>query len=147
MNQVLALERPHDNVNLNINVLISTVLMMSLILLQRVTDPYFSTALMSRTMKPIFANQSVCVMPWLDMTTCILSSCDSVYNAGPDIKGYAWFATLAPEKNLLVLVGWLCLTSHQQRGHLETAPPFTVPCWVVFTHAVYGDMHLKDLLG
>ena len=26
------------------------------------------------------------------------------------------------------LVGWLCLTSHQQRGHLETAPPFTVPC-------------------
>ena len=26
------------------------------------------------------------------------------------------------------LVGWLCLTSHQQRGHLEMAPPFTVPC-------------------
>ena len=26
------------------------------------------------------------------------------------------------------LVGWLSLTSHRQRGHLETAPPFTVPC-------------------
>ena len=26
------------------------------------------------------------------------------------------------------LVGWLCLTSHRQGGHLETAPPFTVPC-------------------
>ena len=26
------------------------------------------------------------------------------------------------------LVGWLCLMSHRQRGHLETAPPFTVPC-------------------
>ena len=26
------------------------------------------------------------------------------------------------------LLGWLCLTSHRQRGHLETAPPFTVPC-------------------
>ena len=26
------------------------------------------------------------------------------------------------------MVGWLCLTSHRQRGHLETAPPFTVPC-------------------
>ena len=26
------------------------------------------------------------------------------------------------------LVGWLCLTSHRQRGHLETAPPLTVPC-------------------
>ena len=26
------------------------------------------------------------------------------------------------------LVGSLCLTSHRQRGHLETAPPFTVPC-------------------
>ena len=29
---------------------------------------------------------------------------------------------------LQMLVGWLCLTSHRQRGHLETAPPFTVPC-------------------
>ena len=27
----------------------------------------------------------------------------------------------------LLVVGWLCLTSHRQRGHLETAPPFTVP--------------------
>ena len=26
------------------------------------------------------------------------------------------------------LVGWLCFTSHRQRGHLETAPPFTVSC-------------------
>ena len=24
--------------------------------------------------------------------------------------------------------GWLCFTSHRQRGHLETAPIFTVPC-------------------
>ena len=23
---------------------------------------------------------------------------------------------------------WLCFTSHRQRRHLETAPPFTVPC-------------------
>ena len=30
--------------------------------------------------------------------------------------------------NFFLLVGWLCLTSHRQRGHLETAPPFTVPC-------------------
>ena len=29
---------------------------------------------------------------------------------------------------MLVLVCWLCLTSHRQRGHLETAPPFTVSC-------------------
>ena len=27
-----------------------------------------------------------------------------------------------------MLVGWLCFKSHRQRGHLETAPPFTVPC-------------------
>ena len=26
------------------------------------------------------------------------------------------------------LIGLLCFTSHRQRGHLETAPPFTVPC-------------------
>ena len=25
-------------------------------------------------------------------------------------------------------VGWLFFTPHRQRGHLETAPPFTVPC-------------------
>ena len=30
-------------------------------------------------------------------------------------------------KNIL-FVGWLCFTSHRQRGHLEMAPPFTVPC-------------------
>ena len=29
---------------------------------------------------------------------------------------------------LAEVVCWLCLTSHRQRGHLETAPPFTVPC-------------------
>ena len=27
-----------------------------------------------------------------------------------------------------IQIGWLCLTSHRQRGHLETAPQFTVPC-------------------
>ena len=27
-----------------------------------------------------------------------------------------------------VINGWLCLASHRQRGHLETAPTFTVPC-------------------
>ena len=26
------------------------------------------------------------------------------------------------------VVDWLCFTSHRHRGHLETAPPFTVPC-------------------
>ena len=26
-----------------------------------------------------------------------------------------------------LFIGWLCFTSHQQRGHLETAPPFTLP--------------------
>ena len=27
-----------------------------------------------------------------------------------------------------IFFGWLCLMSHRQRGHLQTAPPFTVPC-------------------
>ena len=27
----------------------------------------------------------------------------------------------------LMLAGWLCFLSHRQRGHLETAPQFTVP--------------------
>ena len=29
---------------------------------------------------------------------------------------------------LICLFVCLCLTSHRQRGHSETAPPFTVPC-------------------
>ena len=29
---------------------------------------------------------------------------------------------------LFALFVCLCLTSHRQRGHSETAPPFTVPC-------------------
>ena len=32
------------------------------------------------------------------------------------------------QRSFLVVVGWLCLTSHRQQGHLVTAPPFTVPC-------------------
>ena len=27
-----------------------------------------------------------------------------------------------------MLVGWFCLMSHRQRGNLETAAPFTIPC-------------------
>ena len=30
--------------------------------------------------------------------------------------------------NNVMVVGWLCFTSLRQQGHLETAPPFTVPC-------------------
>ena len=26
------------------------------------------------------------------------------------------------------MICWFCFTPHRQRGHLETAPPFTVPC-------------------
>ena len=32
------------------------------------------------------------------------------------------------KNNRLSCNGWLCFTSHRQRGHLETAHPFTVPC-------------------
>ena len=28
----------------------------------------------------------------------------------------------------MISVGWLCFMSHRHRGHLEMAPPFTVPC-------------------
>ena len=47
------------------------------------------------------------------------------------------------------LIGWLCLASHQQRGHLETAPPFTVPCeergsW--FLHRSHRESNLDVYL-
>ena len=29
---------------------------------------------------------------------------------------------------LFLYLCWLCLTSHQQQGHLKMAPLFTVPC-------------------
>ena len=33
-------------------------------------------------------------------------------------------------------VGWLCFTSHRQRGHLETVPPFTVPIEKLVFHTI-----------
>ena len=39
----------------------------------------------------------------------------------PMLKSSTWLLKF-------LLVGWLCFTSHRQRGHLETAPPCTVPC-------------------
>ena len=41
---------------------------------------------------------------------------------------FLYKANFKRSNKLCWLVGWLCLTSHRQRGHLETAPPFTVPC-------------------
>ena len=35
---------------------------------------------------------------------------------------------LFPNKFQCIMFVCLCLTSHRQRGHSETAPPFTVPC-------------------
>ena len=32
------------------------------------------------------------------------------------------------QKKVFKLIGWLCFTSHWQRGHLEMARPYTVPC-------------------
>ena len=43
------------------------------------------------------------------------------------------------------MVGWLCFTSHRQRGHLETAPLFTVPCegrGVRFLHRFHRESNL-----
>ena len=33
-----------------------------------------------------------------------------------------------PKYKNKTLIGLVCFTSHRQRGHLKTAPPFTVPC-------------------
>ena len=48
------------------------------------------------------------------------------------------------------MVGWLCFTSHGQRGHLETAPPFTVPCEgceARFLHRSYWELNPRLLHG
>ena len=48
------------------------------------------------------------------------------------------------------LVGWLCLTSHRQRGHLETALPFTVPCGgreARFVHRPHRELNPESLHG
>ena len=46
--------------------------------------------------------------------------------------------------------GWLCLASHGQRGHLETAPPFTVPCEgreALFLHCSHQESNLGPSHG
>ena len=48
------------------------------------------------------------------------------------------------------MVGWLCFTSHRQRGHLETAPPFTVPCdghEARFLHRSHGESNPRPSHG
>ena len=42
--------------------------------------------------------------------------------------GYYWMDTLNIADPPPYRFGWLCFTSHRHRGHLDTAPPFTVPC-------------------
>ena len=52
--------------------------------------------------------------------------------------GRCWWTDFVPEaihnpvafklQGSGLLTGWLCFTSHRKRGHLETAPPFTVAC-------------------
>ena len=42
------------------------------------------------------------------------------------------------------MTGWLCLTYHRQRGHLETAPPFAVPCEgleALFLHRTHRELN------
>ena len=46
----------------------------------------------------------------------------------PRLSRLRWEVTASQYSYMSTNVGWLCLTSHRQRGHLETAPPFTVPC-------------------
>ena len=43
---------------------------------------------------------------------------------------FVWQLILTDQKGSVCgcMVGWLYCTSHRQRGHLETALPFTVPC-------------------
>ena len=64
----------------------------------------------------------------------MLEGLTCIYRSNVDLFFYVVGSGQENEVNMLVglkyvwLVGWLCLTSHRQRGHLETAPPFTVPC-------------------
>ena len=53
------------------------------------------------------------------------------YKVYPSERKMLLFVCLGVKKSLARdpwLVGGLCLTSHRQLGHLETAPPFTLPC-------------------
>ena len=52
---------------------------------------------------------------------------------------------LLNENHCVWLVGWLCLTSHRQRGHLETAPPFTVPCEGIYN--IYRRLEIYTFLN
>ena len=59
-----------------------------------------------------------------------------IYNQGlvptDATRGQVWSYMYVPHISVASiwtwLVGWLCFTSHRQRGHLEMAPLFTVPC-------------------
>ena len=50
--------------------------------------------------------------------------CPVLWHDIPVWQHYEWSSSTAT----LYMVGWLCLTFHRQRGHLERASPFTVSC-------------------
>ena len=59
--------------------------------------------------------------------TCLCT--DTLYNgnayAGDEL---CYGPTSCQPDNAVSWFSWLCFASHRQRGHLETATPFTVPC-------------------
>ena len=49
-----------------------------------------------------------------------------------------------------MMVGWMCLTSHRQRGHSETAPPLTVPSEgreAQFLHRPHRESNSRSVRG
>ena len=56
----------------------------------------------------------------------LIKNLDSVCH--PHCSSVHWFISMDMYFSSSWLVLWLCFTPHRQRGHLETAPPFTVPC-------------------
>ena len=75
---------------------------------------------------------------WLFMKLCVMKQILMISNQKPNSMSKLRYHSLLDtpsnflrdltKMKIINLVGWLCLTSHRQRGHLETAPPFTVPC-------------------
>ena len=71
----------------------------------------------------LFLNE-ISVPTYNNVACLFLIDCKTLYN----IKHYSNPEITSRPVIVSLMVGWLCLTSHRQRGHLETAPPFTVPC-------------------
>ena len=79
-------------------------------------------SLLFKDFRPIYYNSTPVIRGLLKLSTLLDKGESNEVYCIIQLWRYGW------RTREIWLVGWFCFTYHRQRGHLETAPQFTVPC-------------------